>query len=39
VSIYDLVDEVVVNGCCDRLFVQVWCMVDEIFDGIGLGTG
>jgi hypothetical protein len=26
---------VVVIGCLDRLFVQVWCMVDALVYGIG----
>jgi hypothetical protein len=35
VSIYDLVDNIDEKGCLDRLFVQVWCMVDALVHGTG----
>ena len=31
-----LMRQVVVIGCCNRLFVQVWCMVDALVHGTGL---
>jgi hypothetical protein len=30
-----LVDNIDETDCCDRLFVQVWCMVDALFHGTG----
>jgi hypothetical protein len=27
--------QVVWIGCCDMLFVQIWCMVDIVVDGTG----
>jgi hypothetical protein len=35
VSRSDLVDEIDEIDYCDRLFVQVWCMVDALVDGTG----
>jgi hypothetical protein len=44
-----LVDKIDDTGCCDRLFgqvvvtgysyIQVWCMVDALVHGTGLGIG
>jgi hypothetical protein len=33
-----LFGQVVVTDCCDKLFVQVWCMVDALVHGTGSGT-
>jgi hypothetical protein len=30
-----LMRQVVVIGCLDRLFVQVWCIVDALVHGTG----
>jgi hypothetical protein len=30
-----LFGQFVVIGCCDKLFVQVWCMVYALVHGIG----
>jgi hypothetical protein len=35
VSRSDLVDKIDETGCCDRLFVQVWCMVGALVHGTG----
>jgi hypothetical protein len=35
VSRSDLVDKIDEIGCFDMLFVQIWCMVDEIVHVIG----
>jgi hypothetical protein len=35
----DLVDKIDETGCCDRLFVQFWCMVYALVHDTGLGIG
>jgi hypothetical protein len=35
VSRSDLVDKIDETGCCDMLFVLVWCMVDALVHDTG----
>ena len=34
-----LMRQVMVIGCLDRLFIQIWCMVDALVHGTSWGTG